>query len=364
MNRIHWETTMRNWLITIVVLTIFFPISLHAEEYTYIYKGVRPMGMGGAFVAVSNDANALFYNPAGLADITETKASILSLELEIGQGAYDMYSDSSDTDFDDEAQTADFLRKYIGEYSHVSLAAFPNYAKPNFALGILGAARTNLQAHNRQYPKLQADGITDMGVCLGYAHSIYTEDILIGVSGKFVSRKSLDREYTVLDLINDDFNGMLEDDMEEGIGILFDAGILYKMKDVHIAGEYIDLNIGLCGNNLGMNDFDDAKDMNEHVDLGFAAMIKSWRVALDFIDLTKQIKADEDLAKRVRLGVEYSVTRRLFLRGGLYQGYTTLGVGLDTKHATFDLLTYAEEVGAYGGQRSDRRYLGRVSIGF
>ena len=32
--------------------------------------------MGGAFVAVSDDANALFYNPAGLARIEKIRASL------------------------------------------------------------------------------------------------------------------------------------------------------------------------------------------------------------------------------------------------------------------------------------------------
>jgi len=33
--------------------------------------GARALGMGGAFVAVANDANALYYNPAGLALIED-----------------------------------------------------------------------------------------------------------------------------------------------------------------------------------------------------------------------------------------------------------------------------------------------------
>ena len=28
--------------------------------------GARPQGLGGAFTAISDDANALFYNPAGI----------------------------------------------------------------------------------------------------------------------------------------------------------------------------------------------------------------------------------------------------------------------------------------------------------
>lgn len=39
--------------------------------------GARPFGMGGAFVAVADDVNSIFYNPAGLATIKGREASSL-----------------------------------------------------------------------------------------------------------------------------------------------------------------------------------------------------------------------------------------------------------------------------------------------
>ena len=36
--------------------------------------GIRPLGMGNAFVAVADDRNALHYNPAGLARIARNRA--------------------------------------------------------------------------------------------------------------------------------------------------------------------------------------------------------------------------------------------------------------------------------------------------
>ena len=42
----------------------------------------------------------------------------------------------------------------------------------------------------------------------------------------------------------------------------------------------------------------------------------------------------------------------------------TSGIGLATKNVQVDLLTYAEEVGTYSGQRDDRRYIVRLGIGF
>ncbi|MEA3356018.1 MAG: hypothetical protein U9Q23_01555 [Candidatus Bipolaricaulota bacterium] len=54
-----------------------------AAEYTNVAAifqlgfGARPVGMGNAFVAIADDENALFYNPAGLGDIDHIGISSL-----------------------------------------------------------------------------------------------------------------------------------------------------------------------------------------------------------------------------------------------------------------------------------------------
>ena len=45
--------------------------------YTDVGYGVRPMGMGGAFTAVSDDPNAAYYNPAGLMKVPYPGISLM-----------------------------------------------------------------------------------------------------------------------------------------------------------------------------------------------------------------------------------------------------------------------------------------------
>ncbi|MBX9836986.1 MAG: hypothetical protein K2X69_01600 [Silvanigrellaceae bacterium] len=42
-----------------------------------IYLGARPLGMGDAFVAVADDENAIFHNPAGIGSNNLKSKSIL-----------------------------------------------------------------------------------------------------------------------------------------------------------------------------------------------------------------------------------------------------------------------------------------------
>ncbi len=48
-----------------VLVVASLPVSLHAQTFASI--GTRAEGMGGAFVAVADDASAIYWNPAGLA---------------------------------------------------------------------------------------------------------------------------------------------------------------------------------------------------------------------------------------------------------------------------------------------------------
>ncbi len=351
----------------ILIITILMAISAgeaFGEEYPYIYKGLRPMGMGGAFVAVSDDANSLFYNPAGLAKIQKIRASLFPLELEIGKNAYDIYNDAVDVDFDNETETAQYLRDNIGERAHVGLNLFPYYAMPRFAFGLIGTGRMDLEVIDRQYPKLQTHVINDLGGAVGYAHPFFDETLSIGASVKYINRQSLVKQYTVLDITSDDLDEKIRDDLEDGSGVLADIGMIVSLDAFGIENA----RVGVCANNLIGSDLGDAEDLEDHVDIGFAVDHDLWitktTFAFDYIDLFSQLGDDNDLAKRVRLGAEFRFPMFFSVRAGLYQGYFTAGVNIDARFVQLDALTYAEEIGAYAGQRIDRRYALRFIMGF
>ncbi|MBP7892573.1 MAG: hypothetical protein KA063_03435 [Firmicutes bacterium] len=92
------RTRSSNWLIIIVLtaMVVFAAPAAFAQTdedpvgtgaLFDIGMGARALGMGGAFVAVADDANALYYNPAGLALIEGHKATSLYSTL-MGAGSY------------------------------------------------------------------------------------------------------------------------------------------------------------------------------------------------------------------------------------------------------------------------------------
>ena len=54
----------------------FAKVGTYAMQFLKIGPSARGMGLGGAFTAISNDATATYWNPAGMVDITRTSISI------------------------------------------------------------------------------------------------------------------------------------------------------------------------------------------------------------------------------------------------------------------------------------------------
>jgi hypothetical protein len=350
-------------ILPLMILIVFASSLCLATEYPYIYKGFRPMGMGGAFVAVSNDANALFYNPAGLADIENIRASIFGIEIEVGKNTTGLIKDALDTDFGNATESAQFLRDHMGDSAHFGLAIVPSYSMPRFALSVLGTGRIDMEVRDRQYPKLDVGVISDIGLGAGYAHPFLDKTLLVGASAKYIHRQSLTQEYTVADL-SDKLSDTIKDDLNKGSGILVDLGVIYTFSKFQFANS----RVGISANNLLGGGLGDAADATQHVDIGFAQdldlKVTNATFAIDYVDIFNQFDQDSDIAKRLRLGVECKFLEIINVRTGLYQGYVTGGLNLEARIVRLDLMTYAEELGAYAGQRVDRRYAGRFVFGF
>lgn len=58
-----------------VTLVIFSLFSLVLTSATFACVGARPLSMGGAFVAVADDVNAVYWNPAGLTQLQENQTT-------------------------------------------------------------------------------------------------------------------------------------------------------------------------------------------------------------------------------------------------------------------------------------------------
>lgn len=72
-------------ILAVLLLTIVFFTSQQVQAaFDDTYWGVRALGMGGAFTAVANDANAPLYNVAGTAFTAQNEATLMGSRLFTG----------------------------------------------------------------------------------------------------------------------------------------------------------------------------------------------------------------------------------------------------------------------------------------
>ncbi|TWI75398.1 hypothetical protein LZ24_00850 [Desulfobotulus alkaliphilus] len=357
------------FFISLILLLFFFSASAFAAPYSRFYTGVRPLGMGGAFTAVADDQNTIFYNPAGLSRINGLTIGLLNPAVGIGENGLDMIQDIDDTNMDDTGEVTELLRKYTGKHIHLhgSLTPHIGFRIKNFGAMVSAFAIANMdsQVRNPVYPEFHMDAHVDIGGIGGVGVMVPGgNNLRAGLSYKAISRESLREVYTPAQIAADNFDDILEDDRKSGSGSSFDLGLIYTLP----WEKYFQTDIALVAQNLPSIEFDEGEKLETEWIAGVAIQKKlgpfALLAALDYRDFTKNIKTDNDIGKRLHMGAEIKFKELVSLRGGFNQGYPTLGAGLDLWILKFDAVMYSEEVGAYAGQREDKRYMGQLTIGW
>ena len=355
--------------IIICFLSIFIIASLAcAKSYPSLYRGIRPLGMGGAFTAVADDENALFYNPAGLSNIDKFSIGLINPLIEVSEKSIDLINDVQDTDMDDTGETSDLLREYVGEPQHIRVGLFPyvgfNIANAGVMIGGMAQETIDAEIRNPPWPEAHINFVKDIGLFGGAGLKLPFQGVRIGATVKMIDRESLEEMYTAADIADDDFEDMLEDDLNSGSGFSADIGAIYTLPFKSI----VKTDIGLTIQNIPEMDMGKAADVKTQANLGVAVQ-KSFAKftligALDYKDISHNIGEDDDHYKRIHMGTELQFPVVFAIRAGLNQGYYSAGASIDLWFFKLDVATYGEEVGAHAGQKEDRRYVGQFTFGW
>lgn len=390
-------TISRNISRTIVFLAIIAlaaavpSIALASSlEYPYIYKSPRVMGMGGANVAIGGRFDSVFYNPAGLSnmELDDWEVNILNLSAVYGQNTMDFVEDINDAfdvgdlngdgDSSDDELIAvnDVLTQYRGKNLHLTVADLSSMARGGDAIswgvGIIASFSMNAVPHQGFGTDglLEMNTIMDSGVVVGAGFN-GEEQFRPGVSAKFINREAMSHEFSARELIEneDNLDSYITDDLlvdASAFGI--DAGFIYEMSDAYLAP-----SIGVSALNIGGMDFGDAGEVPMSLNAGISIrpelpILGDVILGADLVDITGEFDEDSDIGKRLRIGAETSPVdtslATIAVRAGVYQGYGTFGADLRFTVVTVSYNTYAEELGAYAGQESDRRHMVSLAIGW
>ncbi len=349
------------WLMIGSLFILLAPGFVMAEEIGSLYRGIRPLGMGGAFITLSNDANALFYNPAGLNDIKGFgEANLVNPLVEVSANTLELINDVGDLEGQSASQVTDFLNKNMGKQQHLRVALFPSVTTHNFGIGVLGQGVADILIQNPAFPSVEADVKLDVGLLAGVAYGFWDKRLQVGITGKFIQREGEKRTFTVADIVADkvDFNTKTAEDWAIDVGAKASFPVFLKPTVALVVQNITDLDFSEA--NLGV--------LKQQINIGASIQPDFWILKTTFAvqidDLTKEAGSDNDLYKRAHLGAELRFPKILTLLGGINQGYLGGGVILDFWILQFAYVNYAEELGTFAGQTVDRRHVAMVSLGF
>ncbi|MFH0948093.1 MAG: hypothetical protein V1833_03745 [Elusimicrobiota bacterium] len=147
---------MKKNIVFLLLLLFPIPYTLY-PAFDELSIGARPQGLGGAFTAVADDANALFYNPAGISNLKKSEF------------------------------TSNYGRLFIGLDDDSAIgSSFIGYAHPTDKYGTAGISWYNLSLYNLY---------DETSIALSYAYPL-DKYVSAGVTVKNLSKKFGSDQYT------------------------------------------------------------------------------------------------------------------------------------------------------------------------
>jgi hypothetical protein len=322
-------------------------------------SGIRPLGMGDAFVAVVDDRNALYYNPAGLARLTRTRLSGLGLHGGVDQeflGVVDFIRENEDAfaDFENvDPAFLDAVAEYDDKWVGADAAAYVDFTRPYLGLGVYSAGHVQVKVDRGVYePRVFADVVDDIVAVAGGAIDLGTADLRVGAALKLIWRRQFDRALTAREVA--DFDAQTIADRLSGTdpGFAMDLGVLWAPAASPFRGGLVlrDAAGTIGGESVGVA-FDLGGAWSPREDLTVAADLK---------DLNG---GDGGLASRIHLGAEVRAPIVAF-RAGFHQGYPALGLSLGVPVLSLDYAFYGRELGELPGAESQYLHAVEARLGF
>ena len=274
-----------------------------AASFLEIEVGSRAVGMGGAYVAVVDDATAVFWNPAGLARISKTEVVMIHTNWLV------------DTSFDFVA------------------IAFPVGNSGTFGMSITSLSTDEMEVRTILLPEGTGErfSTSDLSAGLSYALDL-TDKFSIGVNAKYISQKiwHMGARGFALDigtLFRTNLNGMT-------IGM----SISNFGTSMRLQGNDIFVNYDEAPNLGGSNDRIPAFKQTEYYSLPLLLRVG---LAMDIVNtesnrVTVGINGahPNDNTESVNMGVEYAIVDVVALRIGYKNSFLrdseegfTAGVG-------------------------------------
>jgi hypothetical protein len=354
-------------------LTFFVAELLWAGPLFNQFDGVRPTGMGNAFIALADDANALWYNPAGLADIQGVHVNLFNFV--VGVDSADTLNRLGNALF--KGETENLIRQ---DKEYLRFNFFPSLITPHFGISLFSQTQGYFDISDLASQGLEVHSFHDQGLIAGGAFSL-SDYLSFGVSVRAFYRAEVDLSLTSQEVIDqyganaanllNNIYSELSNRAGHGYGFGINSGIKLNVPlkskgknspRLYLAATADDIGnttLRAQGNNLA------PKVLKQSFNFGGALVypfskIWTWNLTAD----VRHAFEPTDFIKLLHLGTELK-TSVFGFRAGANQGYLTYGFSLEfPPHTRLHFSSYGVELGQKRWEREQRWYLVQLNIGF
>lgn len=311
----------------------------------------RSLGMGNVGIASAEDpTTAVFYNPAAITRSKKSGVEFFNPQFDFGTGMFSMSPLITDW-----AKHATYLAskpllfKKPGAISSLGFSLFPNFTARWVSVGVL--ARTHRWSYyDKENFTYHSYSRTILMPTMTLAASLLGGRLRLGAAARIIQISKSEGEETTSAATTTLAT-------ETGLGMGFDGGVLITLPWQWLP------TIGGVARNIGGTKFPKAGaslggavgTVTKHekilmsFDAGFALTPKLGRqslmtLAFDYRDVTNTTKVT--MMRHFNAGMEIAMSKKVYIRGGMSQGYWTAGFGLASKEGAFDFGTYADELHA------------------
>ncbi len=366
-----------------------------AGELRWTHFGVRPLAMGNAYVAVADDFNALFYNPAGLARLKEWDGELINPMLEVSANTVSGASDILDlvnTNSSDVTPVLNLLESYAGKPQHFALGLTPHLVIPTASgMGFGFGVGIDLSATLAFHRDISGDVKIgpDILVPFSMAISFLENRLSFGGSLKVAMKGGVDREFSINDIqaftsqakasenaagtesaASADTGPKLDDYIEGGVGVGVDGGILFtpiKTMSPTLGVSITDFG-GTPYKKFDINGEALAAPKARLPSVNTGVSLKPWESGSQYVRASVDAHAINQpvhYSKKFNVGAEWGYGTIIKVQTGLHQGELTGGFEFDVFLLSLRMVTYAEQLGTIAGQDEnlrDRRYAMQLKL--
>ncbi|MBI2711804.1 MAG: hypothetical protein HYX41_02915 [Bdellovibrio sp.] len=337
-------------------LCLSFGNAAHAlDDFRPLYRGARAQAMGNAFVAVADDEEAIFYNPAGLAGIKRISMNIASIDA---QASGDLFTNLNSLTTALSSSSATSFNNIMGKNYFAQATGSAGLVAPGFGIAGIYDYWAAIRLQNQASPQGEFGAQNTYGGQIAFGARVLRfknrrAELRVGGALKGLRRSGGMQFMNVNQIMNLSYNTITNSLKSSGIGIGVDLGaqLVYPFKKWR-------LQLGVALTDAGNTSFQggSADVQRSNFTAGAAFIYEGPEMTATFAADWARILDYADWRKKTHLGMELKFPI-LSLYAGMSEFNVTFGAGLNLGLIRVIASSYDEELGTTLGQISERRYM-------